>query len=274
MGQKLFVTDYDGTLAGSKGYVSQENIRSLIRLGTANTVRVIATGRSLFSAMKVLDSTFPLDYLIFSSGAGIMNWKTKELIYQQHLSHAEAVYIKNYLISQKMDFMIHFPIPDNHCFFYHRFNKDNIDFENRIKLYQDFAKTGHNHILDLMEVSQFLVVESTDMYLTEQISRDLKEFTIIRTTSPLDHQSLWVEIFHKDVMKSLAINRLSGILNILRNDIYAIGNDFNDLDMLEWSYHSFVVDNAPDEMKRRIKTVATADRNGFSEAVDLFLNHM
>jgi len=51
----------------------------------------------------------------------------------------------------------------------------------------------------------------------------------------------------------------------------AVGNDFNDTDMLEEAGMSFVVANSPEKMKSKFKNVSSCNENGFSEAVEDFL---
>jgi hydroxymethylpyrimidine pyrophosphatase-like HAD family hydrolase len=51
----------------------------------------------------------------------------------------------------------------------------------------------------------------------------------------------------------------------------AVGNDYNDLELLDWAEHAFVVGNAPAELRARYATVASNDDAGFSEAVRIAL---
>ena len=73
---QMVITDLDGTLANPEQKISQADLDTLKRLGEMDIIRVIATGRSLYSAIKILDKNLPIDYLLFSSGAGILSWKT------------------------------------------------------------------------------------------------------------------------------------------------------------------------------------------------------
>ncbi len=84
MKTKIIFIDLDGTLIGDNRKVSERNLNSLQRAGDLGITRVIATGRSLFSFRKSIPLDFPIDYLIFSSGAGVMDWKTQQLIYEEH----------------------------------------------------------------------------------------------------------------------------------------------------------------------------------------------
>jgi hydroxymethylpyrimidine pyrophosphatase-like HAD family hydrolase len=51
----------------------------------------------------------------------------------------------------------------------------------------------------------------------------------------------------------------------------SIGNDYNDLDLLEWTTSSFVVENAPDDLKERFPVVASHNESGVAEAIQRWL---
>ena len=51
----------------------------------------------------------------------------------------------------------------------------------------------------------------------------------------------------------------------------AIGNDYNDLSLLEWCAHPFVVDNAPGALKERFANVPSNDEDGVSIALERWL---
>ena len=76
----LVVTDLDGTLLDSASRLSDVNRRTLETLGRNGVVRAVATGRSLYSARLVMHEDFPVDYLAFSSGAGIVSWEDRRLL--------------------------------------------------------------------------------------------------------------------------------------------------------------------------------------------------
>ena len=65
-------------------------LRYLVELGRRGRLRVIATGRNLFSARKVLPPDFPVDYVLFSSGAGIMDWPAQRLLRSVTMAAAEV----------------------------------------------------------------------------------------------------------------------------------------------------------------------------------------
>ena len=60
------------------------------------------------------------------------------------------------------------------------------------------------------------------------------------------------------------------MLDIDKAHVLAVGNDYNDLDLLEWAGTAFLVDNAPDMLKNRCVSVASNDQGGVSEAIHLW----
>ncbi len=78
---RMVITDLDGTLLQKDHTISQGDIGTLEKLGKLGVCRVAATGRNLYKVRQVLFENSPFDYVILSSGAGIMDWKTQKLIY-------------------------------------------------------------------------------------------------------------------------------------------------------------------------------------------------
>ena len=54
----IFFTDLDGTLAEVGAKVREKDKDSLRKLGELKVARIVVTGRSLFSAEKVVDRDF------------------------------------------------------------------------------------------------------------------------------------------------------------------------------------------------------------------------
>jgi hypothetical protein len=78
-----------------------------------------------------------------------------------------------------------------------------------------------------------------------------------------------MEIFPEGVSKGHSVDWLCKYLgDIQPNEILAIGNDYNDLDLLNYTPNSYLVSNAPEELKQKFKVVASNDESGFAEAVE------
>ena len=277
----MVVTDLDGTLRSSDGRISETDLRTLRDLGAKGYLRAIATGRSLYSLWKIKEKDhLPIDYVIFSSGAGIFDYQSKKIIRKALLEAGKVKKAARLLAELNLDFMIHLPIPDNHHFIYYESGRKTEDFGSRRRLYKDVSSPFDGNFDKLGPGTQLIAIVShspsksqvTAASVFEQITRALEGFAVIRTTSPLDGQSTWIEIFPKGVNKGCTTEWLAKAQGLVSTDVLSIGNDYNDLDLLEWAGTSFVVANAPPELKMRFDTVPSNDANGLSEAVRRWLS--
>lgn len=264
---KMTITDLDGTLINKNGEISEADLSTLERLGKRNIIRVIATGRSIYSTKKVLDENLPIDFLLFSSGAGIMDWRNKKIIKDAAFNSDEIKYINKYLLDLNSDFMLHQPIPDNHHFYYHDNGKPNPDFDKRLQIYSKFSSPFKNEDIKHKSACQYVVIIQDYSMNCELITKDLNEFSVIRTTSPLDKKTLWIEIFPAKVSKGQSAAWLCHKLGIEKTSVLSIGNDYNDLDLLEWSGYSYVVENAPIDLKHKFKLTKPNHDSAFMHAV-------
>lgn len=271
----LFITDLDGTLLRSDGTLAQRDLDALEHLSGRNIKTAVATGRSLYSFIKSPGVDLPVDYIIFTTGAGVVTQPERKLLYQLNLSSEMVRKTLDYLGESMLDFMMHHPVPENHRYAYRRVNRENPDFETRLERYREFGKPlNSSSVNGFDEAAQFLAVvphyEADDAL--RQVRSDLPGLSIIRSTSPLDHESTWIEFFHPGVSKGKTAAWLTAELGINHADTMAIGNDYNDLDLLGWAASSYVVGNAPNDIKEEFRAVASNDNCGVAEAVNHWLN--
>ena len=264
----LVVTDLDGTLLDSASRLSEVNRRTLEALGRNGAVRAVATGRSLYSARLVMHEDFPVDYLAFSSGAGVVSWEDGRLLRSPAMNPTLVSRLVTRLRGLRLDFMVQHAAPDSHRFHFVRSSRRNVDFEHRIKRYRRFAQPWHADVSGQFGVSQFVVIEPPGVASRlELLTREFEDVHVVRTTSPLDHASTWIELFPDGVSKAHASDWIRERHAIDAARTVAVGNDYNDLDMLEWAEHACVVSNAPPSMRVRYKVVRANDDDGFTEAV-------
>jgi len=262
----LLITDLDGTLA-CEGRVSEKSLAWLKKLGEQGVVRVLATGRSRLGVEKVLGSSVPMDYVLFSSGAGVVDWKTREILHSHEMSAEAIAEILPVLHDHGWGFMLHDAIPDNHGFQFLATDLSCPDFHRRLKLLGPLGRPYAENVV--AGGTQFVVIvpkQEAESSL-ETLRAKLPRFSLIRATSPLDGSSTWIEIFPASVSKSHGARWLCEHLGIPSSRAVAIGNDFNDLDLLEWAEHKYIVGHGLTHLKMPYPTVAPCHMEGFSEAV-------
>lgn len=255
----MLVSDLDGTLLlKERGFASQDLI-ALKKMGEAGVIRVIATGRSIFSLQRVLAKDFPVDYVIFSSGVGIIDWKKRELISRSGMSRKNVLDLQKTLENQRLNYMIHRPAPHNHWFSYRMQVEEKTDFRQRVIRYRQFADLivpgkswrGGN-------ASQLLAVAPPQERRLNRLRVILgPQCHFVRTTSPLDGISLWMELMPTGISKAAGIRLLAKKLAINLIDTVAVGNDFNDIDMLRAVGNPLVTPDAPKEMIEEFPVIRT-----------------
>lgn len=282
-GNGLFVTDLDGTLLNDAKRFTAVDLAALRWLRQAGVRIVLATGRSNHSLARLLEGSvgpgtgtnLPLDYLVFATGAGIMEFPSGRVCRSVSLGAQEVQYIVSVLKHKKLDFMVHRPVPDTVHFLHSPPSSDNPDFLRRLQLYRDFATPLSADLLDnLKGATEVLCIASEDTGhgLADELAGIFGQFSVIKATSPLDHKSLWIEIFAASVCKSAAVRWLTEEIGIARDSVCAVGNDYNDLDLLSWAGKSFVVANSPASLRASFPVVASNNNGGVAEAAVRWLS--
>jgi hydroxymethylpyrimidine pyrophosphatase-like HAD family hydrolase len=264
---RMVVTDLDGTLLNDRQEISPRDTETLEWLGEKNICRVIATGRNLYSAKKILHPEVPVDYLVFSTGAGAIDWKTGELIFAEHFLEKDATLALEALTGAGVSFMVHNRVPDNHYFRYHDAMCGVSDFRRRCELYRDYATPLGTGSPGFSHISQFLAIAMENNILLDRLKTLLASLRVIRTTSPLDKKSMWIEIFPWHVSKGHTVERLCSMLGVERSGTIGIGNDYNDTELLNFVRYPFAVDNSPETLKKNFPPCRSNNENGFTDAV-------
>jgi hydroxymethylpyrimidine pyrophosphatase-like HAD family hydrolase len=125
------------------------------------------------------------------------------------------------------------------------------------------------------EACQFLVVFPNDperfIALKDKFELQFPDVKIVRTSSPLETGYIWMEIFHQSVSKGNGVKFICDSLQIDHEFTVGIGNDFNDLDLLEFTNYSYLVDNGPEELKDRFLITKSNEENAFAQVVEKYL---
>jgi hypothetical protein len=106
--KKIFITDFDGTFLKTDSSLCKKNIKEIVKIKNKGVITAVATGRSIYSfdlafARLKIKPDF-LNYLIFSTGAGILYYPDKKII--------KASGVENAPIDLKAKFKI---VPSNDC---------------------------------------------------------------------------------------------------------------------------------------------------------------
>ena len=263
---RLFATDLDGTIFTRDAGFIQKDIDALHRLGKKDVVRVIATGRTFNSATEIIPADFPIDYLVFSSGAGVYNWRSKQILQVKHLGTERSKEIIPVLTDKNINFTLHWPIPVNHCFYYSETESNHNDFNRYLSHYKQYAYSIEKTLPEKNYTQVLAFLPDTSVY--EDLNGRFNNIKTVRATSPIDGKSVWMEFFHNEVSKAEGLRFICKLENIDDSDVIVLGNDFNDLDMLQAYEAAYVVSEAPLELRKQFLIAASAYSGALKHVVE------
>ena len=98
-----------------------------------------------------------------------------------------------------------------------------------------------------------------------------KDITVLRTEYPVRDLSM-VDVLNQGCSKGHALERWAGYRGIPRNEVMAIGDNYNDIEMLAFAGVPFIMGNAVEELRRDGWNVTLPnDQNGVAAAVEQVL---
>ena len=263
----LVATDLDGTLLRNDKSISPDDLEMLRHLGKRNILRVVATGRNMEKVKEVIPAHVPFDYVAFSSGAGIFDCFQKKLLYSQNIPKETVNRLIRLFTEKKLSFFLFNEVPLNYYCWYYRGEKACTEFERYFGFH--YAYTNELPASGKVDTGacQFLVIfryAGEFFELKEELENEFDDLKILRVSSPLQTGYVWMEIFHRNVSKGNAIRFLCDYLNIEHGATLGIGNDYNDLDLLDFTSFSYLVENGPEELKLKYRPAPSNEENAFS----------
>ncbi len=268
---KVVFTDLDGTLLTDNKQISPEDRTSLSRLGELGILRVIATGRNMKKVREVVPVSIPFDYVIFSSGAGIFDWQKNRLVEKRNFTSQQAGELVRFFITHDLSFLVFDAVPENHLFHYFSGSEYCFDFESYLKNHAALARRFNPSAYLQFSASQFLIVMSSSekQYnsLKQKLEGKFNFVKIIRSTSQTDPDYIWMEIFPENVSKGHGAATLCALRGIDPLETIGIGNDYNDIDLLDFTAVSYLTSNAPDPLKNGYKITTDNMNSGVTAAL-------
>ncbi|MEI5990211.1 HAD superfamily hydrolase [Enterococcus termitis] len=265
---KLVAIDLDGTLLNSKKEISTRNKEALAQAKAAGVKIVLCTGRPL-AAIEIYLEALNLrdngDYSITFNGGLVQKNDTGEII-EKALMPLEAVH-ELYELATSLNvpldilsdgLVMQLPASKEHISIYSQLN-NLLTFES-----YELAQLTTDQIYNKA------VVAIDEIYLDEQIKKIpasfYERYEVIKTRSNL------LEFMPKGITKAYGISLLARDLGIKQEEIMTIGDEENDLPMIEYAGLGVAMENAVAKVKEIADVITdTNDNDGVAQAVEKFV---
>lgn len=267
---KLLVVDIDGTIAGESNNLSQKVLQAIAAVKAKGIQVAIATGRMYRSALRFhqeINSTLPL---LAYQGAWIQDPTTQKIHRHLAVSREMAEKLLDYFEQPKLRSLlsVHFYINDE--LYVRELTRETEIYAERSGIVPipvgDLRSSLNNEPTKILALSDDIDIikdllgnlrrqySPAELYLTTSVA------TFFEATNPL-------------VNKGTAVRYLAEeMLGLQRTNVMTIGDNFNDLEMLEYAGIGVAMGNAPEEVQAIATWVApSVEKDGAATAIEKFL---
>ena len=266
---RLLVLDIDGTIVDEANRI-RDSIAPAIHSAQCRGVAVaIATGRRYQSSLHAYDSigsTLPLicyeGALIRERNNGFVHrhWTLEPRVAAQMLDYTERLSLSGRL-------SVHFYIQDD--LYVSNLNDASIRYFEGSKV-EPIVVSDLRQLLN--RATTKVMVLSDDVQVIAPLSSQLKN-SYSRTQVKQDKSITLLEAFHPAVNKRLAVSYLAEeIMSLRPENVMAVGDDFTDIEMLQYAGIGVAMGNAPAAVKASADWVTTTiEEDGVARAVERWI---
>lgn len=264
---KMIVSDMDGTLLDSSKLVSEENKKAVGELKDQGIYFVLATGRIFASAAKYARELGVETPVIACNGALIKDVRSGEIFYEAP--------IPKKLAKETMDLF------EEQGIYYHFYT--DVDFYTKELKYtslayhrsNEAAKQGDRMNLQVVQNMYEAMEEASSVMKFVAIDEDMEKLHRIREQlaqiDGIEVSQSWynnIEVMVKGISKEKAMQRVASFYGIQTEQIAAIGDHFNDIQMIRAAGYGIAMGNAEEQVKQAaVYVTATNDEDGFARAI-------
>ena len=280
---KLIASDLDGTIIDRDNEIYESNFKAISDINNSNIPFVVCTGKT-YSIYQGLSSSFQASYGIFGNGTSIIDLKTGKEIYKSLLDSSVVksiielakknnlhvhIYTKNQIVTEEL---LYLDLRN------YRLQKDNI-YNNKLefKIVPDLL-----HYLSKKEtpISNIVISSRNSLENIQQEILNTLDVSVLNIKKQgkfkdtiIDKEYEYLDIIPSNVSKGKALEILGNYLKIKNDEILAIGDNLNDLDMIEKSGIGIAVNNAYPKLKELADyiTIKPVEQGGFAEAIYKFI---
>ena len=260
---KMVVTDIDGTIADKDAVISQNVRRTIKKLTDKGIKIVLATGRMFRATYPVLND-LELDTPIISyQGGFVKEYESQKVLYAKYTDKTKAHEVIDYFRSKD----VHINIYVNDVLYV---EKD----DDYIKKYIENRNIVYSVVDDLKSVNmnglhKVLGIDKNPdkiINVTEELKEKYKdELYIIRSTP------YFCEVSNPEASKAAALCFLRDYWGYKNDEILAIGDQDNDIDMIEAAGVGVSMGNGTPKLKEAADFITKPiDEDGFSYAMEKF----
>lgn len=286
---KFVAIDIDGTLLNSRGKLSART-KEAVRRVINNGVKVVLTsGRVTNSAKQIAEEINSDRYMICDNGASIYDRSEDKVIFEAHIDRATVLQILDTCIENNIYYMVFTPkriivkdLKHMALAFYRQRHNCN-DESTGIN---EIVYGGREYIEEIDESFTRIIVCDQDRPVYNSIVNKLKAYEnvdlmaaphvsnkkIVENGKEIFLSYSYAELLPKNTNKWIAIKMLIEQLNIKPSEVIAIGDNFNDIEMIKHAGLGVAMNNGSPVAKEVARVVAPSnDMDGVATVLEQYI---
>ena len=264
---KLVAIDVDGTLLNSTNKISEKNKESIKTAINQGAVLALASGRPLFGLFDIfeqLEINADKHYLIPYNGAIIAKASDYTKIFERTLEFDLAKSILKHLEQFPLTIVL-------------SRNQEIIVEDANGYMINEETIANQMELIVVDNLAEFLdyrpnkILISGDPSIIDQ-NIDAIQAPFLDVVDFVKSAPFYLEIIVKDTNKGTSLAHLAQLLNIKQDEVMAIGDNYNDLSMIEYAGLGVAMGQADAYIQSKAKFVSlTNDEDGVAFAINKFL---
>jgi Cof subfamily protein (haloacid dehalogenase superfamily) len=255
---RVLAVDIDGTLTNPEFHISARDVAALRAAHQAGVQIILATGRRHDHALPVARE-LDIPVVLVSSNGALVRSSDGQTLFAECLPAATARKLIRHMKDFRGDTVLTFDRHGNHS------RHDSLVLERADALNQTISRwmeTNRPYITYVAPLEDALLGEDPLQAMfcgrvarMEDAQQRLAEFELIKEITVVktqyDHRDLCIlDVLNRNCSKGHALRRWAQEQGVPRERIMAIGDNYNDLEMLEFAGFPVVMGNANQDLKR------------------------
>lgn len=262
---KLIVSDIDGTLVTSKNELTAETVSAIEKARNKGHMFVLASGRNRVYVINMAKRASASGIVIAANGSDVYDCDTDTEIYRSRIKFSTLKKVFELTNAAGCEVLYEAGF-NNYC-------NTPIVRESPttlIKSLEMLENVAKNEGITQMVITAY--DENTIKYVKQEviklglgIGNQSKTLTDARLTN-YESDYFYIDVLNRKCNKCVGIKKLAKALRIKKENIVAIGDDKNDLDMFNFCGHKVAVENAIDVLKQNANEVVPSNnQNGVAQ---------
>lgn len=250
--------DIDGTLLSDNQTISNRCKNIIENIVSIGHYVILCTARYRNYAIELSQDIGASNYVLTSNGAELYDYKKNKVIFSNTILPETVITILNKVTESNLKATL--AIDDAEYIIGKKYNN-----------LQRYIPNEYENFFEGKSTKQFMIIDDDKNNIDSfrNFVNNFENITITNKHTIKEEQGNWFSFVQKETSKGTGISKFSELFSIPKDNIIAIGNDYNDIPMFENSGISIAVKNATNDILEMVDIITdTNNEDGVAKALE------